>query len=71
MPTPDATTLAVSTEAFVRELRREFTRRTPDRVNPVPAWSDMRPIDRRSMMRCVGAALIASDPKHVERVTTP
>ena len=53
----DDPVVTLATQAFVRMLRREFERRKPGQANPVPAWEDMRPIDRESFTRCVRAAV--------------
>lgn len=65
----DSTTILVATQAFVRELRREFDRRKPEGPNPVPLWDKMRPIDQKSFLRCVTTALAASTPEHVQKVS--
>ena len=44
----------------VRMLRREYERRKPGEPNIVPAWDDMRPMDKASWIRCVAAAIAAA-----------
>lgn len=62
----DAEILIYSTKAFVRELRREFDKRKPQGPNPVPIWEEMGGLDKRSFLRCVGAAIKASKEEHFE-----
>jgi hypothetical protein len=56
-----------ASRAWLDAVRRDWVRRRPNDLCWIPAWENLTPADRITVMTTIRAALVASEPASVQR----
>jgi hypothetical protein len=60
--------IVTAARAWMAAARREWVKRNPDELCPLPIWDGLSAVERQAFMACIEAALNAADPENVKKV---